>query len=127
MTTPKHTPTPRPWQVQKYEDQCCIYEYKTTEKIQQEIDNRIVHTWHRVAMRLSEQDAALIVEAVNAHDTLVAQRDELAEALKELLSTVNMYREDVYRRGDGTASNECVNMLSACSLKAINVLAKVRP
>lgn len=55
---------------------------------------------------------------------LYAAASDMAEALKELISTVEMYRENVYRRGNGTASNECVNMLSARTLAARKALAK---
>lgn len=54
----------------------------------------------------------------------IAAALDMAEALKELISTVEMFRENVYRRGDGTASNECVNMLSANTLVARAALTK---
>jgi hypothetical protein len=67
-----HTPTP--WLAE-------VCEYGATEFDILSLDGK---KETRVAAEVSKQDAAFIVEACNAHERLVRERDELVTALRKL-------------------------------------------
>lgn len=99
MTAPKRTPGP--WRVSSDLGAFNIDgEYNGDGQTSPSGTFMVAHCPHSFALHgkdEAEANAAFIVEACNAHDSLVAQRDALAEALRRIEE--HEYRADRRHRG----------------------------
>ncbi len=107
----EHTAAPWRQEFMGVSDRVGIYDIVTDTKL--------------IAENVNEDDAEFIVTACNAHDTLTQQRDELVQALANLLGSFETTLEMAYTKDGAKLIGSAKTYARMATARA--ALAKVKP